>query len=182
MANLNKVMLIGRLTRDPEVRMFSNGGKVAKFGFAVNNKRKNPQSGQWEDEPVFLDVDAFNRGDTGKTADLVETYLRKGHQAFIEGHLKLDQWTTQDGQKRSRLFVVVDRIEFLEPKGDGVSRAPQGGGSYQGGGSSYSSAPRKPAAPPPPSYDDQSYDGPPDQGGMDSPPHSPPRTDEDIPF
>ena len=53
MANLNKVMLIGRLTRDPEVRMFSNGGKVAKFGFAVNNRRKNQQTGQWEDEPVF---------------------------------------------------------------------------------------------------------------------------------
>src|SRR4051795_9539405 len=80
MANLNKVMLIGRLTRDPEVRTFSNGGKVAKFGFAVNNRRKNQQTGQYEDEPVFLDVDAFNWGDKRKLADLVEQYLRKGHQ------------------------------------------------------------------------------------------------------
>src|SRR5687767_866254 len=95
MANLNKVMLIGRLTRDPEVRMFSNGGKVAKFGFAVNNRRKNQQSGQWEDEPVFLDVEAFNRGEFGKQADLVEQYLRKGSQVFIEGHLKFEQWTSQ---------------------------------------------------------------------------------------
>src|SRR6266851_1784886 len=93
MANVNKVLLIGRLTRDPEVRMFSNGGKVAMFGFAVNNRRKNQQTGQWEDDPVFLDVEAFNRGETGKTADLVEQYLHKGNQAFIEGHLKLDQWT-----------------------------------------------------------------------------------------
>src|SRR6266480_2955926 len=65
MANLNKVMLIVRLTRDPEVRMFPNGGKVAKFGFAVNNRKKNTQSGQWEDEPVFLDVEAFTRGEGG---------------------------------------------------------------------------------------------------------------------
>src|SRR5712671_2329707 len=98
MANLNKVMLIGRLTRDPEVRVFSNGGKVAHFGFAVNNRKKNQATGQWEDEPVFLDCDAFNRGDFGKTADLVEQFLRKGHQTFIEGHLVLDQWTSQDGQ------------------------------------------------------------------------------------
>lgn len=124
MANLNKVMLIGRLTRDPETRVFSNGGKVAKFGFAVNNRKKNMQTGQWEDEPVFVDVDAFNRGETGKTADLVEQYLRKGHQAFIEGHLKLDQWTAQDGSKRSRLYVVMDNVQFLEPRGEGG--APRG--------------------------------------------------------
>src|ERR1700724_311587 len=101
-ANLNKVMLIGRLTRDPEVRTFSNGGKVAKFGFAVNNRKKNQQTGQWEDEPVFVDVEAFNRGETGKTADLIEQYLRKGYQAYLEGHLKLDQWNDKTtGDKRS---------------------------------------------------------------------------------
>src|SRR5271166_2681787 len=105
MANLNKVLLIGRLTRDPEVRMFSNGGKVAKFGFAVNNRKKNQQTGQWEDEPVFLDVSAFNRGDFGKLADQAEQYLRKGRQIFIEGHLKFEQWTQQDGQKRSQVKV-----------------------------------------------------------------------------
>lgn len=117
MANLNKVMLIGRLTRDPEVRVFTNGGKVAKFGFAVNNRKKNQQTGQWEDEPVFLDVEAFNRGDFGKQADLVEQYLRKGRQVFIEGHLRLDQWTSQDGQKRSKLCVVVDNVQFLDSQG-----------------------------------------------------------------
>jgi single-strand DNA-binding protein len=131
MANLNKVMLIGRLTRDPEVRTFSTGGKVAKFGFAVNNRRKNTSSGQWEDEPVFLDIEAFNRGDTGRQlADLVEQYLHKGHQAYIEGHLQLDQWT-QDGQKRSKLKIVVDHVQFLTPRSEagpseGTSRFQRG--------------------------------------------------------
>jgi single-strand DNA-binding protein len=120
MANLNKVMLIGRLTRDPETRTFASGGKVANFGFAVNNRRKNTSTGQWEDEPVFIDMAVFNRGETGpRKADLAEQYLRKGHQVFIEGHLKLDQWTSQDGQKRSKLSVIVDNFEFLEPRGEG---------------------------------------------------------------
>lgn len=120
MANLNKVLLIGRLTRDPEVRTFANGGKVAKIGFAVNNRRKNTATGQWEDEPVFLDVEAFNRLEGGRQlADLVEGNLRKGNQVFIEGHLQLDQWTSQDGQKRQKLKVVLDNLQFLEPRGDG---------------------------------------------------------------
>src|SRR5579871_908755 len=130
MANLNKVMLIGRLTRDPEVRTFGNGGKVAKIGFAVNNRRKNQQTGQWEDEPVFVDIDAFNRETGRKLADLVEQYLRKGHQAYIEGNLVLDQWTDKDGQKRSKLKIVLQDVQFLEPRsssdgGEGGSRAPR---------------------------------------------------------
>src|SRR5207249_4475042 len=112
MANLNKVMLIGRLTRDPEVRSFATGGKVASFGFAVNNRRKNQQSGQWEDEPVFLDMEAFNRMEGSRQlADQVEQYFRKGQQFFIEGHLKFDQWTSQDGQKRSKIKIVVDNFQ-----------------------------------------------------------------------
>ncbi len=173
MANLNKVMLIGRLTRDPECRTFSNGGKVAKFGFAVNNKRKNMQTGQWEDEPVFLDVDAFNRGETGRQADLVEQYLRKGSQVFIEGHLKLDQWTAQDGQKRSRLFVVADNFQFLEPRGEG---GPGGAGGARTGGSFQQ---RRPVSQPTGGGDEhyESHEPPPP---MDAPP--PGRPDEDIPF
>src|ERR1700680_2022815 len=141
-------MLIGRLTRDPEVRVFSNGGKVAKFGFAVNNRKKNMQTGQWEDEPVFVDVDAFNRGERGKKADLVEQSLHKGNQVFIEGHLKLDQWTAQDGQKRSRLLVVVDNFQFLEPRSDG--------GMGEGGSRAPRMAPaaRGPASPSSGGYDD----------------------------
>src|SRR5713101_7488373 len=168
MANLNKVMLIGRLTRDPEMRTFSNGGKVAKFGFAVNNRKKNPATGQWEDDPVFLDVDAFNRGDFGKTADLIEQYLRKGHQAFIEGHLQLDQWTAQDGQKRSKLKVVVDNVQFLEPRSDG-GMSPRSGGAPL----------HKPAAASP-SMPEEGYDQPPEPS-MEAPVAAA-RQDEDIPF
>lgn len=116
-ANLNKVMFIGRLTRDVECQIFANGGKIAKFGFAVNNRQKNKQSGQWEDVPVFLDMEAFNRGEHGKTADIAEQYLHKGSQVFIEGHLQLDQWTDkQTNEKRSKLKVVVDSMQFLESR------------------------------------------------------------------
>jgi single-strand DNA-binding protein len=129
MANLNKVMLIGRLTRDPEVRTFANGGKVAAMGFAVTNRRKNAQTGQWEDDPCFLDLEAFNRGEGGRQlADLVASSLRKGQQVFIEGHLRFDQWTDREGQKRSKLKVVVDNLQFLEPRsmdgGSGSSSRP----------------------------------------------------------
>src|SRR5437763_8694433 len=137
MANLNKVMLIGRLTRDPESRTFSNGGKVCKFGFAVNNKKKNQQTGQWEDDPVFLDVDVFNRGENGTLADRVEQTLRKGQQIFIEGHLRMDKWQ-QDGQNRSKLLVVMDNFQYLEPRADGA-----GGGTGEGS----ARAPRSGAAP-----------------------------------
>jgi single-strand DNA-binding protein len=167
MANLNKVMLIGRLTRDPEVRVFPNGGKVAAFGFAVNNRRKNSQTGQWEDEPVFLDIEAFNRGEVGKQADLVEQYLHKGRQVFIEGHLKFDQWTGQDGQKRSRLKIVADNFQFLEPRdGSGPPRegVPQRRPMGQPTGSEAGYEPH------------DSHEAPP----MDPPP--PGRPDEDIPF
>jgi single-strand DNA-binding protein len=166
MANLNKVMLIGRLTRDPEVRMFSNGGKVAAFGFAVNNRKKNAQTGQWEDEPVFLDCEAFNRGETGKTADLIEQYLHKGHQAYIEGHLKLDQWNDKTtGDKRSKIKIVVDNVQFLEPRKDGA--APRS-----------SSPPQRQSAPPP----GNDYDPGPDPG--DAPMQAPPpgSGEQDIPF
>ena len=98
MANLNKVMLIGRLTRDVEVRAFSNGGKVAKFGFAVSGSRKkNAQTGKWEDEPCFLDVEVFNRGEFSKKADTAEQYLSKGKQIFIEGKLTMQSWTSVFG-------------------------------------------------------------------------------------
>jgi len=154
MANLNKVMLIGRLTRDPEVRTFTNGGKVTKMGFAVNNRVKNQQTGQWEDKPVWLDVKAFNRETGRKLADLCEQYLKKGHQAYIEGHLVLEEWET-DGQKRSKLVVIVEEVQFLEPKADGAaprspsvsapSRAPSPASAPAQGGGNFDDEPDAPA-------------------------------------
>lgn len=99
MANLNKVMLIGRLTRDPETRTTGGGTTVAKFGFAVDNKKKNQQTGQYDNDPVFLDMVAF-----GKTAD-------------IEGRLQLEKWTDKaSNQQRSKVSVVVDNVQFLGGK------------------------------------------------------------------
>jgi single-strand DNA-binding protein len=154
MANLNKVMLIGRLTRDPEMRTFQNGGKVANFGFAVNNRKKNTQTGEWEDEPVFIDVKAYNRGEKGRQlADLVEQYMRKGKQFYLEGHLQLDQWTSQDGQKQSKLRLVLDDFQFLEPRQDGGPG--EGGGSYQQPRRAATPPARQAAAPAPePSYEE----------------------------
>src|SRR5580692_11806621 len=129
MANVNKVMLIGRLTRDPEMRTFSNGGKVANFGFAVSNRRKNQQSGQWEDYPMFIDCKAFNRGEFGKTADLIEQYLHKGNQAFLEGKLDFEQWDDKTtGAKRSKHVLIVDNVQFLERKDGGGEYDPRTGG------------------------------------------------------
>ncbi len=142
MANLNKVMLIGRLTRDPEVRTFANGGKIAKIGFAVNNRRKNASTGQYEEVPVFVDIDAFN-WERRKLADLVEQYLRKGSQVYIEGNLVLDQWTSQDGQKRSKLKVTMTEMQFLG------SRTESGGAEGSGRGPYPQEAPREASMPPP---------------------------------
>jgi len=136
MANLNKVMLIGRLTRDVEVRTFSNGGKVAKFGFAVTGSRKkNQQTGKWEDEPCFLDVELFNRGEFGKLADTAEQYLAKGKQIFLEGKLTLQSWTSQDGQKKSKIVIVGEYMQFLD------SREGGGGGGRSAPSNSHYDAP-----------------------------------------
>jgi single-strand DNA-binding protein len=120
MANLNKVFLIGRLTRDPETRSFPSGGKVASFGFAVNNRKRNPQTGQWEDDPCFIDVKAFNREAGRQLADQIEGNLRKGQQVFLEGHLVFETWIDKkDGSKRSVLKLALDNFQYLEPRQDG---------------------------------------------------------------
>src|SRR5947209_6683761 len=144
MADVNKVILIGRLTRDPETRTFSNGGKVAKFGFAVGSRRKNPQTGQWEDgDTMFIDCEAFNRGEFGHLADRVEQYLRKGNQVFLEGRLKLESWDDKTtGQKRSKHAMVVDNMQFLEPRQQGGGE----GGNYDRPARTGGPAPQRPAA------------------------------------
>jgi len=126
-ANVNKVIMVGRLTRDPECRTFSTGGKVAAFGFAVTNRKKNTQTGQWEDEPMFLDCKAFNRGDFGKLADIVEQYLRKGALTYLEGKLHLETWDDKTtGAKRSKHVLYVDVMQMLGGRegGPGGGRQP----------------------------------------------------------
>jgi single-strand DNA-binding protein len=164
MADVNKVILIGRLTRDPESRTFANGGKVAKFGFAVGSRRKNPQTGQWEDgDTMFIDCEAFNRGENGHLADRVEQYLRKGAQVYLEGRLKLEQWDDKTtGAKRSKHALLVDNVQFLEPRQPDGGEGGSGRPARTGG-----PAPQRPAA-----YtgeDDYSGGGPePAAGGGDA--------------
>lgn len=126
MANFNQVILVGRLTRDVEVKNFASGGKVANIGFAVTNRRKNAQTGAWEDDPCFVDVAVFNRGEFGKLADLVAERCRKGSQLMVTGKLTLEQWDDKaTGAKRSKHKIVADGIQLL----DGKPQQGQGGGN-----------------------------------------------------
>jgi len=127
MPNYNKVMLMGRLTRDPEVRYSANGTAITNIGLAVNRNWRN-QDGQTQEEVTFVDVTAF-----GKRGEAVGQYLKKGRPIFIEGHLRMDQWDDkQTGQKRSKLAIIMDAFEFIDSRGEGEG----GGGNFSGGGAS----------------------------------------------
>jgi single-strand DNA-binding protein len=114
MANLNKVMMIGNLTRDPELRHTPGGMAIADFAMAINRQRKGAD-GNRVDEVCFVDITAF-----GKQAEVINQYVRKGRPLFVEGHLRLEQWTSQDGQKRSKLSVVVEGFQFLDSRAGGA--------------------------------------------------------------
>ena len=122
MANLNRVHLIGRLTRKPE--MIANGAG-AKFGFCLNERKKNQQTGQYEDHPIWLDCTIWNRGES-KQADRVFQTLDKGAQIYIEGRIGMDEWEDKNGGgKRSKLFITVETFQYLDAKQEGQQQAPQ---------------------------------------------------------
>ena len=134
MASLNKVMLIGRLTDNPEPpRTLPNTGTtVVKFRFAVGRSKKNPQTGQWENDPnpLYIDCEAFDRPDARRRiGELIGNYARKGSQLYIEGRLQYDTWEDKNGGgKRSKHKIVVDSVELLDKAGAGP-----GGGAGDGG-------------------------------------------------
>lgn len=108
MASYNKVILVGNLTRDPELRYTPKGMAIAKLGIAVN-RRWTSETGEQREEVTFVDVDAF-----GKQAETISQYMKKGNPMLIEGRLRLDQWDDkQTGQKRSKLGVVLEGFQFL---------------------------------------------------------------------
>lgn len=117
MATVNKVMLIGRLTRDPETKTTASS-KVVKLGFAVSERKKNAQTGQYEDAPVFLDLEAWNRPNDGfKLADFINDKCRKGSQIYVEGKLMLDQWEDKNGGgKRSKVKILVTEVQLLDAR------------------------------------------------------------------
>lgn len=142
--SINRVMISGNLTRDSELRQTGSGMSVLGFGVAVNDRRRNPQTGDWEDYPNFIDCTMF-----GARADAVARYLVKGTKVSIEGKLRWSQWE-RDGQKRSKIEVIVDELEFMssrnaDAQATGYSnQAPANQGyaapSYNNNASSYGNA------------------------------------------
>jgi single-strand DNA-binding protein len=158
MASFNKVILVGNLTRDPELRYTPKGTAIAKIGVAVNRVWTN-EAGEKKEEVTFVDVDVF-----GRTAENVGQYMRKGRPILVEGRLRLDQWDDkQTGQKKSRLGVVAETVQFLG--------SPGGAGGAGGDGSA---APARPARPAPAAA---APTPPPEPAEGEVPPES-----DDVPF
>jgi single-strand DNA-binding protein len=163
MANLNKVMLIGNLTRDPELKYTPKGTAIAAFGLAVN-RNYTTETGEKREEVTFVDIEAY-----GRVAEIIGEYCKKGRPLFVEGRLKLDTWDDKaSGQKRSKTKVVVENIQLL----GGRDGAP-GGGSM--GGSSAEYADSQVSSPPPQRRAPSQPPRPPADPDLDAAP-------DDIPF
>lgn len=119
MPSYNKVLLMGHLTRDVDLRFTGNGSAVAGFGLAVNRKYK--QGDEWKEEVLFVDITVW-----GKQAENCAQYLSKGSPAFIEGYLKLNSWETDSGEKRNKLEVTAEKVQFLGKGGDQSDDMPKG--------------------------------------------------------
>lgn len=170
MANLNRVFLMGNLTRDVELRHTQNNMAIAKLGLAINRRWRTPE-GEDREEVTYVDCDAF-----GRTAETLAKYLSKGRPVFIEGRLRLDQWEDKEGNKRSKLGVVIDTFQFIDSK-------PSGGGGGGGGGydDSAGGRPSRPAS----RSGGGGYSSSSGGGGSTRqapPPDSEPMGEDDIPF
>ncbi|MGL4400373.1 MAG: single-stranded DNA-binding protein [Luteolibacter sp.] len=142
MANLNKVMLIGNLTRDPELRHTPSGKTVSEIGLAINRTWTNDQ-GQKQEDTTFVDVTLW-----GKQAEVVQQYVTKGSPIYIEGRLQLDTWDDKEtGKKRSKLRIVAENFQFLSGK-PGATGAGNSGGGYSERSHQTSPAPQQRSGPP----------------------------------
>lgn len=174
MGNFNKVMILGRLTRDPEVRYIPSGAAVCDIGLAVNRRVGGGEGSEVREEVSYIDVTLWRR-----QAEVAGQYLSKGREVFIEGYLSMDTWEDKNsGQKRSKLKVVCDNMQLIGGPGGGGGGGSMGGGRSQnasyggsGGGGGYESAPS--AAP------QQSYDA---RSPAPEAPQFEPEEDDDIPF
>jgi len=165
--SINRVNISGNLTRDPEMRATQSGTQILTFGVAVNDRRRNPQTGEWEDYPNYIDCVVF-----GNRAEALQRFLSKGAKVAVEGKLRWSQWE-RDGQKRSKIEVIVDEVEFLSSRQNQQGQAPQGG---------YQPRPQAPQAPAPTYAAPQptSYNAP--QPVVQTPPPTEVYDDQDIPF
>lgn len=132
MANYNKVILLGNLTRDPELRVTPKGTSVCQIGLAVNRYYRN-DAGDTQEETTFVDIEAW-----GRQAEVISKYVTKGNPLFVEGRLRLDSWENKSGEKRTRLKVVLENMQLLGGRGEGGggqgspdSHAPQARGESQ---------------------------------------------------
>jgi single-strand DNA-binding protein len=132
MASLNKVMLIGNLGKDPEIRYAASGTAVAKFSIATSERSKDKVSGEWVEKTEWHNIVLF-----GKQAELAGEYLSKGKTIYIEGRLQTQKYE-KDGITRYSTEIVGDKIEFLSPKGEGGRRIPEAASQSTNGGSTYS--------------------------------------------
>jgi single-strand DNA-binding protein len=151
---LNKVMLIGRLGADPEVRYMPSGGAVTTLSLATSRRWKDRQTGERREETEWHRVVMFNR-----LAEIAGEYLKKGSQAYIEGHIRTRKWQAQDGQDRYTTEIVADSMNMLDSRSGGTSEfggeQPQGGYSRPSGPSQQPAPQSSPGSmPPPPNYDD----------------------------
>lgn len=121
--SLNVVHLIGRLTRDPQMRVFPSGGKVAEFGVAVNERRK--VGDQWTEVPLFLDCKAYSNATGRRLADTVEQFLGKGSLIYMQGKITQEVWEAKEGGKRSKLVIEATDIQFLSARGGSGNRQSQ---------------------------------------------------------
>jgi len=142
--SINRVMISGNLTRDPELRQTGSGMAVMTFGVAVNDRRRNQQTGEWEDYANFVDCTMF-----GNRAQGIHPYLSKGTKVAIEGKLRYSTWE-RDGQRRSKLEVVVDELEFMTSRNSQQGgNGGYGNGGYGGGYNNGGYAPQSSQAPMP---------------------------------
>ncbi len=164
MANFNKVILAGNLTRDPQLSYLPSNTPVCEFGMAVNRKWRSKE-GEMREDTCFVDLRSY-----GKPAETLNQYMAKGRPLLVEGHLKLDQWEAKDGGRRSKLYVIVDTFQFLG--------APPGGG--RGGYRQDASDAPPPAASVAPRADEMPPPATNVAPAMDEMP--PPRGPEEVPF
>ena len=120
--SLNRVTISGNLTREPELRQTASGYEILSVGVAVNDRRKNQQSGEWEDYANFVDVVVF-----GKRASSLSKILTKGMKVAIDGKLRYSSWEDKEGHKRSKLEVIAEDVDIMQRKGDGGSRGGSDG-------------------------------------------------------
>ena len=137
MANYNRVILMGNLTRDPQLKYLPNNTAVCEFGLAINRRWRDKDGNQKEDV-CFVDIAAF-----GRQGETVNQYMTKGRQILVEGRLRFDSWTGQDGQKRSKLSVVAENFQFVGARGD----QPAGAGAPQERSAPPAEAPGQPSGP-----------------------------------